>query len=192
LKAGFVLSDKTKAFTIRVFYKILSELIFEGQSADITITVKAGFIASTSAQSRSSGTDTSSEFVQTVTYDNNSPVDVDLVEQIRIIPYLPVNINGILNATFDIHFPDVFFENSLVINVGDVGGSIHKVNICSVVPMFSGENLPCTKCMGHAEHATNDKYTWKFESLRPFQLRKFSGRAIENLNTLRFVYSVLK
>ena len=173
---------------------ILSESNFKGESADITVKVNAGFMTSANLSSKSSGTNSSSVFVQNVVFENIIEQPVDNAGTIStLIKYVnsnsAVSIYEHFNLTIDIEFPDSAFNGALIFEAlsGSDPGIFSKLKICAVVPLFSGENLPCPKCMRKARsQATANSYTWTFDNFRSLAIRQFAGRAKRELNTLRF------
>lgn len=97
----------------------------------------------------------------------------------------PIAIYQTFNYSIDIQFLySKFLIGDLIVEVTPIVGSFQGIKICSVVPIFSGLNILCEKCLRNFAHISTNKTSFKLI----FKELVFEGaeNAIQLSNILRY------
>jgi hypothetical protein len=115
-------------------------------------------------------------------------------------PTTPVMIHETFNIKFTLTIPSGF-NNILQVQALPVQNTTDgkpRVKLCSAVVTYSGENLPCPKCMDTAQvysyaqlsnYSIPDAFIWTIDSLANLGLRATSESA--SANTMMYVLVLL-
>ncbi len=96
----------------------------------------------------------------------------------------PIAVNEHFNFTIEIEFPSINdFYGDLVVEVSYE--NYESVKVCSVVPVFSGKNFPCTKCLPNiVDDSVSGTFRWESEIYQN-NIINYDERLTDDINVIR-------